>query len=1719
MVTSGDSRMSATLPSIERRGHADGNTSVPDSPGSMDGRLGMRLGITLDHALTHEPAEGGKGTHGALAVALDSSARSSPLARTPTRVQDAPRPISVLLGGGGPEDEAAAARVEASLAGVKETLGRALGERRARNDAVAAALLAPRGGAQQAQQAQAQAQQQAQQQQQRPGGGATVAASGDVGGPSGGAVGSSGRRQSYLTASTSRPGSAGDGGRFAVRATATPGSTATSRPQQQQQHQHGGAAVFGAWLEDSLASLARGGGASAADGDAAPAPIELADSAAAVLQSALDDLNATLSSSDPTGRARLLAPLVAALSSTLEARAGLVAEARMAAIAGELAAVASAPSASGRAAAAPRSHAEAAAADDAGPGAGSSGLLHARLGAATASAEAMARERHLRDLELTGEVGRRAEAQRDCDRTHRLMSNTEHAWLRFRSDKEALRREVSSLRGALADVRAQLDDAHGATQAVRSELQSHLEAAAATEAGHRADKAEYRGDAVLLVSLRQQAIELSTSVDTLREHGRLAAAQTSDARSRTDASDADAAGARDEAAAAARARERADSDAALATAAMQDAQEQLRVAEFELADTRESLSSQLSDARSNIERLEGELSCTVEKLEATAAALEAKDAAWEEQRDEVEALREMVQDVSLFLHEAGVLGVPKPDDKAWERIGPLGATRKALIVAGRHIEMVMASLETSRAEAAELKEMVALQNKSVLQIQAESDAAKRAQDETLVARERTEAAMIRSEAARRDADAAHKKAAGALAVALQRNEGLAEATKKLQAQVTYMMPFEAKWKSASAAFKATAERAELLDKAYEESKADVTFLAASQEQFKQQVDKFAETNSGLVTQVRQIAVLQADLAEIQARYEEAVVDAADWRARASAAEVEGQELRSRLEMSRFFLQGLHPASSEAQITEALSRGASLLSSPLPSPSPRPHASMAWAGASGGGGGGGAQLRPCASIEAVEGASSAGGGGAQLRTYASTVAAGASGGDDGRDGGDVMFPLLARAPPPRPHTSPHTRSAGGAASPASSPFFPATAPPPDHSGHAPHPSTLTRARPRSSSLAPGASTSALNAQRSFSMASAALAPGTSSGGGGIYAAQLAHSLRPHHTGSVSGLFSDAHHSGGGGSDSELTSPAGYSNHFGASSSARPQSAMRPHGASLLLRQVTFNQQFQRAASDRGGAHATLDGGDLEHHQLGFVLSRLPSRSLQGSSGGGSPAPSRALRREPSGFVSDSLKRMVSGGLLIEQDATAVSAAAGVAEELEALDAKRHRWLNVRIALMGYFSGRLRRALIAEVEKREAVEVQLLHAQVEKREAVEEQLLHAQAVEVQLLHAQVAALEAHRNREAYISTHLVGSLYEALAGAKKEALREVSSLREFLPDMVAGMAGLGQHSTGLAFELQALKHRLSAGLSIGTQTGAALESEWARFMQALPRSPPEAQLSESALSEAIVRIYLRAVDSVEDVPVWGAERTDTVHDAIMAHYQGAAAPGLFCSEYLEDVEGPLGRLLRTARGTQTGSFKVSGFCAFLGVQASGVAWSQPAWHFFLHALHCVRLLMSSTWRDTARAWATPAGAALPVVAVLDLMGNLFNAQLPAELEGAISARLAAIMQPGKGGGHGGATVDLDALLWLLVCEFNAGNAPRSPLLFPRRITDGTLFNVFNAQSPVDAQSFLTAANAKNRPLPLPTPEEPALSKDWNGQLEKAAKQTVKHKFAAAGKGPQL
>jgi hypothetical protein len=123
-------------------------------------------------------------------------------------------------------------------------------------------------------------------------------------------------------------------------------------------------------------------------------------------------------------------------------------------------------------------------------------------------------------------------------------------------------------------------------------------------------------------------------------------------------------------------------------------------------------------------------------------------------------------------------------------------------------------------------------------------------------------------------------------------------------------------------------------------------------------------------------------------------------------------------------------------------------------------------------------------------------------------------------------------------------------------------------------------------------------------------------------------------------------------------------------------------------------------------------------------------------------------------------------------------------------------------------------------------------------------------------------------------------------------------------------------------------------------------------------------------------------------------------------------------------------------------------------------KAAWHFHLHLLYALRALLGGSWRSTVKSWASTEGVQIPVNAVFDLVGNLYNVQTPGDLDTAVSKRIAMLVVPGVTG----PAVDLDALLLLLVSEYMAEGCPRFPLLYPRRLTDGTLFNIFNFQVPL-------------------------------------------------------
>lgn len=76
------------------------------------------------------------------------------------------------------------------------------------------------------------------------------------------------------------------------------------------------------------------------------------------------------------------------------------------------------------------------------------------------------------------------------------------------------------------------------------------------------------------------------------------------------------------------------------------------------------------------------------------------------------------------------------------------------------------------------------------------------------------------------------------------------------------------------------------------------------------------------------------------------------------------------------------------------------------------------------------------------------------------------------------------------------------------------------------------------------------------------------------------------------------------------------------------------------------------------------------------------------------------------------------------------------------------------------------------------------------------------------------------------------------------------------------------------------------------------------------------------------------------------------------------------------------------------KVRLFALFTGV-APEAPLPAAAWRFWLSALLCTRQLMAANWRLLLQAWPSPRGAPLPLPAVMDLLANVFNAELPTSL----------------------------------------------------------------------------------------------------------------------------
>jgi len=382
---------------------------------------------------------------------------------------------------------------------------------------------------------------------------------------------------------------------------------------------------------------------------------------------------------------------------------------------------------------------------------------------------------------------------------------------------------------------------------------------------------------------------------------------------------------------------------------------------------------------------------------------------------------------------------------------------------------------------------------------------------------------------------------------------------------------------------------------------------------------------------------------------------------------------------------------------------------------------------------------------------------------------------------------------------------------------------------------------------------------------------------------------------------------------------------------------------------------------------------------------------------------------------------------------------VADKLQTKNAK---WTKLKLEVMTAYNAKLRAALVTEVETRTAMELQL----------VQQEVMHAQEMV---------------DRESYLSEQLLGSLRGHISRVQHEAAGELSEMRQQLAGVREDLARLASTSMAMGVGLKDLQARLTARRETSCQTGQALSPEWAAFIQSFPEQEPVQPMSAGAICEAIVRIYVRSLPSVSSIPVWGEyDRSDTIYDAIMDHYTSRKAPGAFIEQYLQDLEGPIGRLMRSVK-RHCNNTRIGTFAYLAGLSPDGVVWPPATWHFLLHVLHCLRLLLAGTWHSTVKAWGSSqatmgsgatkgsSGALIPVQAVYDLVGNLFNVQVPTDLEGSIARRLASLVVPSSTG----LGVDMDALLLLLITEYNCGTCPRSALLYPRRLTDGALFNLFN------------------------------------------------------------
>ncbi|GMH45918.1 hypothetical protein BSKO_13881 [Bryopsis sp. KO-2023] len=363
----------------------------------------------------------------------------------------------------------------------------------------------------------------------------------------------------------------------------------------------------------------------------------------------------------------------------------------------------------------------------------------------------------------------------------------------------------------------------------------------------------------------------------------------------------------------------------------------------------------------------------------------------------------------------------------------------------------------------------------------------------------------------------------------------------------------------------------------------------------------------------------------------------------------------------------------------------------------------------------------------------------------------------------------------------------------------------------------------------------------------------------------------------------------------------------------------------------------------------------------------------------------------------------------------------------LDKQDVKWQGLKITILSWFARNLRRRLHIETRAR-------LEAQNEKSRLEIEYLKELSKQESEW--AKKMSQMANENAQAVRCANI---LVEDISTGAVDIRDELDMLK--------------QYTTVLASGLRRWNSKFDGRKDEAVQSTDATVYRWVDFVRCLPQEDPDTKLSREAITETIVKIYYRKLGAM-DPSGFDDVKSNTIFDAIKDHYTAQRKKGIFM-DMLTAKDGPIARLLTSCRCFQHVP-KVQMFATFTGVIGNDIV-PPTAWHFFLKVLSCLRGLLDVNWKSAVKAWAKVEGATIPLQCVLDLLGNVYNAEQPALLE-VVTSRLVSLIRMTSVG----PCIDLDAFLMVIMSEHNLGRCPRNPLVYPRRCNDGSLPNLLNLAS---------------------------------------------------------